>query len=78
VTARLGFCQRTLLAFVVAGLLALPAYGYLATHDVGRTVREFLAGDRKVTWPPAPKPDTRRGRRDLPGDLDRMALGRPA
>ena len=68
-TARLTFWQRTLVALVVAGLLALPAYGYLATHDVGRTVSEFLAGDRNVTWPPAPKPHTQRGPRDLAGDL---------
>src|SRR5918995_3174566 len=74
-TARLTFWQRSLLTLVVAGLLALPAYGYLATHDVQRTAREFVAGDRDVTWPPALKSRTQRGRRDLPADLAGRVAG---
>lgn len=45
----------------VAALLLLgaaaPAYLYLSTHDVGPTVRDFLAGKWPPTWPPPPKPD---------------------
>jgi len=75
VTARLTFWQRSLLTLVVAVLLALPAYRYLATHDVGRTVREFLAGERNVTWPPALKSHIQRERLDLPDDLAGRVTG---
>jgi hypothetical protein len=51
---RMPFWKRCLILLAVWALLALPAYNYLAAHDVGRTVREFIAG-KPVTWPPAPK-----------------------
>ena len=46
-----------------------PPTRYVATHDLGRTVREFTAG-KPVTWPPAPKPGAqRRHRRTSPTEL---------
>ena len=46
-----------LLAVVGAAALALglPAYAYVGSHDLERSVRQFAAG-KPVTWPPAPKP----------------------
>jgi hypothetical protein len=44
------------LAIVATAALAagLPAYAYVASHDLERTIREFSAG-KPVTWPPAAK-----------------------
>jgi hypothetical protein len=66
---RMPFWQRALLVLTVAAMLAVPAYSYVASHDMGRTLREFAAGKRHVTWPPAPKRHGRSGGEDLVGDL---------
>jgi hypothetical protein len=53
---QMPFWTRCLIVLTISALLALPAYNYLATHDVERTAREFVTGAERVTWPPAPKP----------------------
>jgi hypothetical protein len=55
VTEPMPFWRRAVIVLLAAGLLGLPAYTYLATHDVARTIREFTAG-KPPTWPPARKP----------------------
>ena len=57
------------------GWLVRPVYGYLSTHDVGRTMRESAAGERNVTRPPTSKPHPQAARRDLPGDLAGRSAG---
>jgi hypothetical protein len=64
----LPFWQRSLLVLTIAAVLFVPAYRYLESHDVARTVREFTGG-KKPTWPPAPKQDKRGGIGDLVGDF---------
>jgi hypothetical protein len=68
------FWQRTLVVLVATTLLALPASAYLATHDVGRTVRELAAG-QPPTWPPAPKPGSPPGGADLVREVGARARG---
>jgi hypothetical protein len=55
VTGPMPFWRRAVIVVLAAGLLGLPGYAYLATHDVARTIREFGAG-KPPTWPPARKP----------------------
>jgi hypothetical protein len=69
------FWQRALLVLTVAAVLAVPAYYYVASHDIGRTVREVTTGKPHVTWPPAPKRRGQGRRVDLVGDLARGLAG---
>jgi hypothetical protein len=74
-SVRMPFWQRALLVLTVAAVLAVPAYSYVASHDIGRTVREFTAGKRHVTWPPAPKRRGQDGREHLVSDLGGRVAG---
>jgi hypothetical protein len=65
-TVRMPFWQRSLLVLALAGALLVPASGYVASHDLERTVREFAAG-RPVTWPPVAKPGRRGEGQSLAG-----------
>lgn len=51
---RLSLWQRSLIVLGLALVLFVPAYAYLASQDIDRTLRKFTAG-RPVTWPPAAK-----------------------
>jgi hypothetical protein len=54
VAVRLSLWQRSLIVLGLALVLFVPAYAYLASQDIDRTLRKFTAG-RPVTWPPAAK-----------------------
>jgi hypothetical protein len=73
-TVRMPFWQRLLLVLALAAALFAPAYGYVASHDLDRTVREFAAG-KPVTWPPASKPDSDRGGEGLAGRAASSLVG---
>jgi hypothetical protein len=73
VTVRMPFWQRTLLVLGVASVLFVPAYSYVASHDLARTVREFAAGE-PITWPPASERRGQGGREHLAGELGARAL----
>jgi hypothetical protein len=68
------FWQRLVLALAVAAVLFVPAYSYLAAHDLARTVRQITSGG-PVTWPPAAKRDRHGGGEDAAGELGRRVLG---
>jgi hypothetical protein len=68
-SGRLPFWQRLLLVSALGGVLFVPAWTYLATHDVARTVREFTAG-KPVTWPPARRSGGPDGAKSLAVKLD--------
>ena len=59
-TIRMPFWQRAPIVLTAFTAAAIPAYAYVVSHDLGRTVRQFTAG-KPVTWPPAPKPGARGG-----------------
>ena len=46
---------RILVGLVLIAAVALPVGYYTTTHQLGATVRQFLAG-KQPTWPPPPKP----------------------
>ena len=51
---------RILIGLALIAAVALPAGYYTTTHQLGPTVRQFLAG-KQVTWPPPPKAGHDRG-----------------
>ncbi len=64
-TQRLPLHLRLLLLAVVVLPLGLAAWAYLASHDIGKLLDDYISG-REVTWPP-PKESSAVPSIDLPG-----------
>jgi hypothetical protein len=65
---RMPFWQRALVVLVPLTSLCLWLWSYLESHDVARSLRQFLAG-KAVSWPPPRKRGAHSGGEDLAGDL---------
>jgi hypothetical protein len=74
VTRRLSLGQRLLITVAVAGAAALPVYGYVSTHDLSATARQFTKG-RQVRWPPPHKPDSANPVDELAGRVAEHVVG---
>jgi hypothetical protein len=72
--APLSLWQRLVIVGLISGACAVPAYGYVSSHDLARTVRQFNAGKR-VEWPPPPKQPAPSPARNLTGELAERVTG---
>src|SRR5215218_9828884 len=73
-TIRMPFWQRAVLVLGPLTLLCLWLWSYLQSHDVARSLRQFVAG-KPVTWPPAHRRGGHGGGGDLAGELVGRLVG---
>src|SRR5215218_1799173 len=73
-TIRMPFWQRAVLVLGPLSVLCLWVWSYLQSHDVARSLRQFVAG-KPVTWPPAHKGGGHGGGGDLAGELVGRLVG---
>ena len=73
-TIRMPFWQRAVLVLGPLSVLCLWLWSYLQSHDLARSLRQFVAG-KPVTWPPATRRGGQSGAEDVAGELAGRLVG---